>query len=297
MAGLSKVIERRPVATYFLLTFALSWGVIVALTGGEQLSSDDALSDPRFLIAVMLAPMAPAVASLLLTRMLDGRDGLRSLGSHLRKWRVGERWYAAALVPAPLVAVATGTVLALVAGSSEFLPAAFTTADPLGLLLQGISIGLLVGLCEETGWTGFAVPRLRRSYSAPVTALSVGFVWGAWHFPLFWEADSLTRLLPAALLLVALFSWLPAYRVLMVWVFDATQSVFIAVLMHASLSATQVILLPEELSDTEALVSMLARSAVWWVIVAVVVLLNRGKVAAPTATIAVRLSGQTAPRR
>jgi hypothetical protein len=45
--------------------------------------------------------------------------------------------------------------------------------------------------------------------------------------------------------------------------------------MHVSLSGSQVIFLPEDLSDTQALVSMLARAGAWWMIVAVVVVVNR----------------------
>jgi membrane protease YdiL (CAAX protease family) len=137
-------------------------------------------------------------------------------------------------------------------------------------------IGLLVGFGEELGWTGFAIPRLRRRYGAVATGLLVGVVWGAWHFPLFWESDSAAGALPLILLLVALFSWLPAYRVLMVWVYDRTESLLVAMLMHVSLSATQVILLPSDLSDTQSLISMLARAGAWWVIVAAVALANGG---------------------
>jgi hypothetical protein len=94
---------------------------------------------------------------------------------------------------------------------------------------------------------------------------------------LFWESDSFSDGLSLILLLVALFSWLPAYRILMVWVFDGTQSLLLPVLMHVSLSATQVIFLPAELSDTQALVSMLVRSATWWAVVAAVAFANRAR--------------------
>jgi hypothetical protein len=42
---------------------------------------------------------------------------------------------------------------------------------------MGIAIGLVGGgLMEEPGWTGFAVPRLRRRYRVLTTGLIVGFV-------------------------------------------------------------------------------------------------------------------------
>jgi membrane protease YdiL (CAAX protease family) len=37
-------------------------------------------------------------------------------------------------------------------------------------------------LVEEFGWTGFALPNLQRQHSALVSALTIGVVWGLWHF-------------------------------------------------------------------------------------------------------------------
>jgi membrane protease YdiL (CAAX protease family) len=275
MTRVKAFIQEHPALAYFVLVFALVGTVWIPLTGGSPLSRD-ALSDPRFMVAILLGGITPAAACLLLTGVLSGRAGYRELGARLSRWRMSGQWYAAALLPAPLVAMATGVLLALALGSSDFLPAAFTSDDLLGLLLPGIMTGLFVGFVEELGWTGFAIPRLRRRYGVVATGLLVGALWGAWHFPLFWERDSFSDGLSLILLLVALFSWLPAYRILMVWVYDGTQSLLVAVLMHASLSATQVILLPSDLSDTQALTSMLVRSCVWWVIVAAVAVARRG---------------------
>jgi membrane protease YdiL (CAAX protease family) len=277
MTSIESIFRRRPVLSYYILTFALSWGGWFLLLGGDTLPSDSTISDARFLIAVLAAPVAPAAACLLLTRVIDGRRGYETLRGHLLRWRLGARWYAAVLLPAPLVAIGTGAILAIALGNSDYLSAIFTTDSPIGLLVPGIMTGLLVGFCEELGWTGFAVPRLRASHSALATGVFVGMLWGAWHLPLFREADSFSDGISLLVLLVALFTWLPAYRILMVWVYDSTQSLFAAFLMHASLSASQVIFLPSDLSDTQSLVSMLARSCVWWLIVAAVCLAKRDR--------------------
>jgi membrane protease YdiL (CAAX protease family) len=275
MRSAKAFFQRWPVLAYFVLTFVLSWGGWILIIGGAPLAADNWRSDPRVLIALLAAPLAPALAGVLLTGIVSGRAGYRLLGTRLLSWRVQARWYAAALLPAPLVAMTTGVLLALALGSSDFLPAAVTTQDTLGLLLRGIVTGLIVAVGEELGWTGYAMPRLRQRYRAVTTGLFVGVLWGAWHFPLFWESHSFTDGLSLSLLLVALFSWLPAYRILMVWVSDRTRSLFVPILMHASLSATQLVLLPADLSDTQSLISMLARSGAWWVIVAAVALATR----------------------
>jgi membrane protease YdiL (CAAX protease family) len=168
-------------------------------------------------------------------------------------------------------------LLALSLFSPEFLPGIFTSDDKATLLLTGIIAGLAVGLLEELGWTGFAIPRMRLRYSVLATGLIVGLLWGAWHFTLFWESDSFSGAFPFALLLARLFFWLPAYRVLMVWVYDHTESLLIAILMHASLVATVMIIEPP-LTGDELLIYILGRGAVLWVIVAAVTVSNRGRV-------------------
>jgi membrane protease YdiL (CAAX protease family) len=82
---------------------------------------------------------------------------------------------------------------------------------------MGIIAGVMTGVFEELGWTGFAVPRLRLRHGVVATGLIVGLLWGAWHFPLFSGGD-LSGAVPRAVFLpVQLFSFLPAYRVLIVW--------------------------------------------------------------------------------
>ena len=137
----------------------------------------------------------------------------------------------------------TAILLALSLLSPEFLPGIFTTDDKASLLLFGIVAGLMVGIFEELGWTGFAIPRLRLRYGVLTTGLIVGFLWGAWHFLVnFWASGSPSGALSAGPLaarrLVFSVGILPAYRVLMVWVYDRTGSLLVAMLMHASLTAS-----------------------------------------------------------
>jgi len=141
---------------------------------------------------------------------------------------------------------------------------------------MGIVAGLFVGLFEELGWTGFAIPRMKLKYSVLTTGLIVGLLWGAWHFLLFLEADSFSELLPFGLLLARLFSWLPAYRILMIWVYDNTESLFVVILMHASLVATLMVIDPV-LSGGSLLTFIIARAVVLWVIAGLVTMARQQK--------------------
>ena len=266
--------RRHQVLSYFILVFALSWGAVLLVTGGL---GPIGTADPRYLFVALTAPLAPAIVGLAMTGAVAGRAGYRGLLARLLRWRVGLRWYALALLLAPLTTIATGILLAIVLRSPEFVPAIFTLQHPLALLVLGVMGGLVAGFCEELGWTGFAIPRLRLRHSILITGLLVGVVWGAWHFPLFREADSFSEVLPLVLLLAQLFAWLPAYRVLMVWVYDRTGSLLVAIVMHASLSASKLVLQPPNLSDAQSLIGLLVWAASLWIVVAGVALAGRGQ--------------------
>jgi len=212
--------------------------------------------------------VGPSTASILLTGLFDGRMGFRELFSRLFKWRVEIRWYAVALLTAPLMITTMLFGLSLL--SSEFQPAIFTSDGGPALMLSAIAAGLVVGLFEELGWTGFAVPRLKQRYGISNTGLIVGIVWGAWHFLPFWKNDTFSATFPLILLLGQLFSWLPPYRILMVRVYDRTESLLVSVLMHASLMASLSALVPAELSGTSLLTWILSWAAALWVIVGVI---------------------------
>jgi len=263
-------IIRHAVLVYYALTFAISWGAILVVVGPDGIP----ISPDQAVVVGMAVLLGPSLASILLTGLVSGRVGFRELVSRLLRRRVGARWYAVAFLTAPLSTAAVLLVLSLF--SPEFLPVIFTSEDKVALLLMGIAAGLMVGFFEELGWTGFAIPRLRLRYGVLTTGLIVGLLWGAWHFILFWESDSFSGALPLALLLARLFSWLPAYRVLMVWVYDRTESLLVAMLMHVSLVATLMIIDPS-LTGGSLLTFILVRAAVLWIFVAAVAVANRGQ--------------------
>jgi len=270
MATIQAFIKRHPLLTYFALTFAISWGAILIAVGPSGIP----VNTEQVAMLGLATLLGPSAAGILSTGLVDGRAGFRELLARLLRWRVGARRYAVALLTAPLSTAAVLLALSLL--SPEFLPGIFTTDDKATLLLFGIVAGLMVGFFEELGWTGFAVPRMRLRYSVLATGLIVGLLWGAWHFILFWESDSFSRALSLALLLGRLFSWLPAYRVLMVWVHDHTDSLLAAMLMHVSLVASTVILEPP-LAGGPLLTYILVRAAVLWVVVAAVAVAGGGQ--------------------
>ena len=276
MATIKAFIRRHALPAYFALTFAISWGAVLVVIGGPGgLRGTTAQSDPLFPFVYLAMLAGPSAAGILLTSLVDGRAGLRELMGRLLEWRVDARWWAVALLTAPLLI--TATLLTLSLGSPTFLPGILTAPGKASLLLFGIAVGLGAGCFEELGWTGFAVPGLRRRYGVLTTGLIAGGLWGAWHLlVVVWGIGSSAGTLPLALFVpLDLFSFLPAYRVLMVWLYDRTGSLLVAMLMHASLTASMLILGPLAISGGTLLTYELVFAAALWVVVAAVVVADR----------------------
>jgi CAAX protease family protein len=278
MSPVPSFVTRRPVLTYFALAFGISWAGGLFVLGPSRIPTtiEHLMTIGPLMYVAMLA--GPSGAGLLMTSLVSGWPGLRELLARLTTWRVGGRWYAVALLAPPLMVMAVS--LALSFFSSDLLPAIFITNEK-PAVLSGVAAGLIVGIFEELGWTGFAIPRIRRRYGVFSAGLLVGVLWGAWHFPMFWEPDSFSGALPFGVLLVRLFSWLPAFRILMVGVYERTGSLLVAMLMHGSLTATQLIFMPPPSSGMTLMISILAWAAALWIVVALVAAGGRWQLSRP----------------
>ena len=263
------LLTSHPVLSYYVLVFAISWGGILIAAGPDGLinSTANPLVLTQFIYFAALA--GPSVAGIIMTGLIHGRAGLRSLLLSVLLWRVGVRWYMVALLTAPFLMGAILFVLSLT--SPAFVPAIVTTDDRVGLVMSGIVLGLVVSFFEELGWTGFATPELRKRHGFLSTGILIGLPWGAWHYPLFSGSASLSGAIPPTLYLaVLLFSFLIPYRILMAWVYECTKSVLVVMLMHAPLAAGQLILLPQAMAGEPAVIFDLMFAAALWVVVAVI---------------------------
>lgn len=263
MSNFINSIKTRSVLLYFILAFLFSWGAIIAMVGFDGFP----VTEDQLAVLIVAMLLGPSLAAILAALISAGKEGFKDLFKRLLHWRVDFTWYAIALLTAPLSTVLVVLVLSLF--SSEFSFAVATTEDKLGLVIMWLFSGLLVAFFEELGWTGFAIPRMLQKHKVFATGLIVGLLWGAWHLLVNLESDTFSGWIPFLLLIARLFTWLPAYRILMVWVFDRTNSQLVVTLMHFSLVATTGILDPV-LSGQNLLIFLLVKAAVFWILVGLV---------------------------
>lgn len=267
-------IKRHPVIAYFVLAFAISWGGLLILIGRSGIPGIiyQTMSSPLFMSVVLVTLSGPLVAGILTTIFVYGKNGLHDIVSRLFRWRVAARWYAVAILTAPLSVIAT--LLALSIFSPAFIPGIFTAGDKVSLVVLALTVGLIGPLCEEPGWTGFAIPQLRKRYSILATGLIVGVLWGAWHFlSNLYGVKTSSGTLPLTLFMpVILFSFLPPFRVLMAWVYDHTKSLFVAIIMHSSLIIFWLIATPTGIAGANLVIWYIAWAVGLWIVAGIIVL-------------------------
>ena len=215
--------------------------------------------------------LGPSLSGLALTALLDGRAGLRQLASRLKRWRVGARWYAVALLTSPLL------LLAILWPLSGFIEPAFAPRFQWALF----AVGVVAGSFEEIGWTGFATPRLLARQRFGMAGLSLGLIWALWHLLVDFRYNVGTMgsawIVEFAIVYVAA---LTAYRILMTWVYLNTRSLLISVLMHASYTGWLFVLFPAT-SFEQSLLWQSAFAAMLWVVVALVFLARIDRIEIP----------------
>jgi uncharacterized protein len=256
-------LRRHAVTLFFVLTYAITWVGIFAVTGFIRFQGQFVSFEPILMVfGVMLA--APGFSALALTAIGEGDLGLKVLAAYLMRWQVGLQWYIVAVFMVPLL------VLGILLGLTVLVSPLFSP----GFAPIGITVGIVVGFLEEIGWTGYALPRLRLKYSALGSALILGLLWGFWHILADFTGSAPGQ--EGVWIVNFLLSWvapLVALRILMVWVYNNTRSLLLSQIMHASYAGTMFFLVPALSSDL-ALIYSATLTVVLWIAAGLVIALT-----------------------
>jgi membrane protease YdiL (CAAX protease family) len=169
------------------------------------------------MMLVGLGAFGPAAAAMVAARVSG--TGLRALLRPLGTWRVGARWYLAALfLPGGIFVLAAAAYNAL--GHTE--PLFYLPNQP-----AFVAAAIVFPLGEEIGWRGFALPRLIERFGPLPASVVVGVLWTFWHVPML----MLQGVSPVLYLLFVPF--MVGGSVLFTWIYRHTRgSLLLAVLSH-----------------------------------------------------------------
>ncbi|MBL4571703.1 MAG: CPBP family intramembrane metalloprotease [Gammaproteobacteria bacterium] len=220
----------KPLASFFLLAYALGWLPILLLSGIANAAGIESwlvLSSmaetwswagvdpgvPRGLVYFItrVQDFAFSISGVIIVAWLYGRAELRELfarlfqfGMGLSAWRV---WLIAGL---PFVFYFAATIMAGAVGSFSI------SSTKIVPLLFSLETGLLVTfflrgpMGEELGLRGFALVRLQKRMTAVRASAAIGLLWSLWHLPVLLDRDvlSLVAFLLLAFGLSFVFTWL-----------------------------------------------------------------------------------------
>jgi len=204
------LVKRHPIITFFVLTFAIGWGLIPFWT---------------------FQAGSPFIAALIVIPLTQGWAGLKQIGLRMIRWRVRWYWYVVAIgVPLAVLGLIVGLNVALGASAPSLVQ--FSSVSTI-LLVFGMKL-INPGdgpLGEEPGWRGFALPGLQSTLSPLVSTLILGVVVTVWHVPLLFLEEGLLRPYTIVGFLLGTFAVTFWYT----WLFNHTGgSVLMTLIAHAA---------------------------------------------------------------
>ena len=260
---IKEFLRRNLLISFFVIAFFISWG-------GSLLGGGASFAQGKMLELIDVLPMGiamllgPFISGIVLTYIDEGRSGVKDLFARMKIWKKDWLWYGAALDFPILILLVLLPLSALV--TKELTPTFF----PIGILL-----GSLAGFMEETGWMGFAYPKMRSKYGVLRASIYLGILHALWHI----AADFLGNFNNYGtvwFLYFASFSvFVIALRVIIVWVYEKTESLFLAQLLHASSSGFIAALIPMGISGNSWFVFYAVYAVVLWIIASINVIRNK----------------------
>jgi CAAX protease family protein len=218
-------LKRYALIIGIFLMFALTWPIDLANSGIVPIQFP-------FIVYLFLG-WGFVFASVIMTGLTLGKEGVVALLKRYVQWRVGWQWYLAAILLAPsLIVLAVYINAGLVGISPDFSTVMahkiFGKSATLPLFILPFFLVDLISNGEEIGWRGYVLPRLQAKYSALTSTLILGVIWGFWHLPKYlshWNTVSFAWFIVHAM----------AYAVILTWLYNNTQgSLLLVAISHAS---------------------------------------------------------------
>lgn len=258
MKSMKQFIQDRPVAGFFLMAFTIAW-LGSFLVAGPKFFRGEAIGllDTGLMALAMLA--APVLSGILMAFIVDGKRGLGDLFDRMRIWRVGN-WYLILLIFPFFILVLSLLLSATV--SPEFTPV---------FLAEGILMGIMAGFLEETGWMGFAFPKMRQRYGLIRAGVYLGFLHGLWHFMVWFLMQSSDLGVYWYPYFIAFVTFLVALRIIMVWAYSHTDSLLLSQMIHASSTGFLAVFIPEYIEPVNWFIFYSVYAVVMWVVALVVI--------------------------
>jgi membrane protease YdiL (CAAX protease family) len=228
------VISRHPLASFFVMSFLFSWIAVLPLLLNPALPVE-----PFQIVGALAGPMLAAV---IVIATVEGRKGLGDFFKRYIQWRAGPAWWLFTLFG---ILLSLNIVAAVILGPSILVAFARNVGLILPTYFMTLIVGVVLGpLWEESGWRGFALPRLQGQLGPIAGTIILGVMWALWHIPGYlggWVETNFLALVISSI----------GFSIVLTWVYNNTEgSILLMILLHSSSNAaTSVgsVVLPKDL--------------------------------------------------
>lgn len=209
---------------FFLLVFGLSipfW--IIDLTMETKRTSL-----MNFSMIDIITAFIPLTVTYILVFKEEGRSGVNQLFKRVFDFaRITKKTWYLPIIFLPLFLYFLIYIVILISG----LPLAHNLEIPFKSIPFLFFSFFLGAVCEETGYTGYAIEPLQERFGALKASILIGIPWAVWHYPsIIQQGHNFCWIAWATLGTVAV-------RVLIVWIFNNTQnSLFACILFHTMMN-------------------------------------------------------------
>ena len=160
------------------LSYIVFWGPIAAFKV-PTISFVSKVRGPIWaVILFLIGGFVPSLVAIILTRIREGTEGLKSLLKRCLQFRLGLRWYLAIIIVVLLGSAGQLIIHSLLGNSFNF-------SLYLAQLPSFIPLIIIGPISEELGWRGYLLSKLQLKWNAMVSSVFIGIVWAFWHLPLF----------------------------------------------------------------------------------------------------------------
>lgn len=179
--------------------------------------------------------LGPLTATIIVTKLEKGNDGIKNLLYRMFQWKVNWFWYFIAIF-SPFVLLVFATII------NDFNNSK-VSFDGLGVSSEFPEFGfvsfflysvIVYGFGEETGWRGYALPKLQKKWNALSSTVILTFLWALWHIPLFLYRPGFL-----AMDVFGIFGWFLSLftgAILLTWIYNSSRgSILMAALFHGTI--------------------------------------------------------------
>ena len=189
---LTTLARKHSLVLFFVLAFAISWLIWLP----QVASAQGFLKQPISPHLHLLGGLGPLLAAMTVTRLSAGKAGIQELAGRMSRWRVDLKWHLIAWFGPVILFVIAVFIVRITSGTWPELSRFGQTKEypQLPILIYWAANLLLFGFGEETGWRGFALPRLQKSHNAFTATFILSIFWAFWHLPLFLFVDDFMKM-------------------------------------------------------------------------------------------------------